>query len=1375
MALDPVDLRFIINSQEFQAELERIRQSVKSTVNDSKKDFDGLKGSFKELSKLAAGIFTANAAKDFITQMIAVRSELKDTETSFKVFLGSAERASGFMEELSRHAYNSVFEFKDIASGAASLLSYGAAAESVVPVLEKLSNIAAGTNQPLSNMIDLYNKAATSTKLMKQDLEQMQRNGIPVVRQLAEAYDRTEKEIWDMASAGRIGFKDVQVALDGLTTAGGMFFNMMEEKSKNLSDRIGLLQDSMTAMFNELGADNEDFLRTGIDSAIYLVEHYNEIIKILKVLVASYGIYRAALVANTLVLSRMTVLELLHYSRLVIVEKAQKLLNITTAANPYVAAAAALAMLSTALYVFADRATSAEKAQSRLNDIVQDANMAVVEETVKLNDLIRVAKDETKSKGEREKAIKAINNISPEYLGNLTLEKIGTKEATDAINEYIKALKTKAFEEAAYNERVAIEKERLALANSNDSGSFLTDSFAAFLDSRGVYGLSAKVRQNARKETESLLDAREQAINEEIEKRATENQSKQTGEQAVIKNAEYFQQIIDENTAALKRLDTQASDFATRAAPLKKAIREAQLALRAYELDKIDTAAQAQSKYQKVIDDLRDAERSALQSGMTQEEVRIDAINKRYDDLLRKAREVNAKPQVIQRIESARDTELENERLVQETELFRKELDRQKALFEQFEDYRKAVSLEAAQQRFKGEKADFESYSQYLQSEITKLEGNGTTNLVGEEKERLKLLKELRENAVRDEGKQRDNDYKDAFQAAENFEKQILRIKAYYAKMAADLGDPDNAELARQRDEAILAAEDEAFQRTEIFRRLNADILNLTREQISVQIELLNKALENDLISPESKAVIRTKIADLTNIVDSTPSGGRFWDVIMGSGFSDHEKQLKARIALIEESIAKEALTAEEIAHQTEEATRLKEELEEISSLKFQNLSSKLQEIAGAFNDIANSLPDTAKGAKDTLQTIAQLAQVGSDAAGSVASFMSGDIIGGISRGIRAITGVVNIFKAAKESAIQARKEVEAYYTALATGEYEYARLLRERKRDHEDINDLTRVELELRRQLLNAQTGAAMSEYERLLFMIQASGQQITGMTTEKYGGFLGIGRKTRSVEITSDLRGATYDQLEQMYTEGRLTEETRKWFEELQNVKNEVDDIDALLRAIDDLEISKFTGDLTAKSITDSITNGFKNGKRAVVDFGEDARAILQNALISGLAYTALEEPIKDLLKQFQDDADGGLTQSGIDKFNSGYNALVENFLKQADALDTATGGVLTGVTSGNGSPVSSSIERITQDQANALEGILRGLYDLTKQSLVQTGQFSKEHIHAVLEIVRSNKAIESNTGDMVIEIRQAVSELKIISKQTKPIKTGRDGGYG
>lgn len=168
---------------------------------------------------------------------------------------------------------------------------------------------------------------------------------------------------------------------------------------------------------------------------------------------------------------------------------------------------------------FRDSAKAQEeymKTQKLINDVRKDALTSIVEEKVKLSELLKVANDEYKSKVERQNAIKKLNEISPEYLGNLTLENIKTIESTTSIGLYLEALNKKAMAEAMYNKRVELNKKIIdAESKSIDDNITLTDKLTTIL----IAGGNAKVANALNAGKGAVAKAKEIAlIQDEINK-----------------------------------------------------------------------------------------------------------------------------------------------------------------------------------------------------------------------------------------------------------------------------------------------------------------------------------------------------------------------------------------------------------------------------------------------------------------------------------------------------------------------------------------------------------------------------------------------------------------------------------------------------------------------------------------------------------------------------------------------------------------------------------------------------------------------------------------------------------------------------------------
>ena len=111
--------------------------------------------------------------------------------------------------------------------------------------------------------------------------------------------------------------------------------------------------------------------------------------------------------------------------------------------------------------------TIAEQKQKALDDASKAAQKNIARETAMLEQLLKVARDENRSQEERLKAIKKLNEISPEHLGNLTLEEINTNKAKVAINNYRDSLLDAAMAKAAFDKIVELQQKKLDLQNKS--------------------------------------------------------------------------------------------------------------------------------------------------------------------------------------------------------------------------------------------------------------------------------------------------------------------------------------------------------------------------------------------------------------------------------------------------------------------------------------------------------------------------------------------------------------------------------------------------------------------------------------------------------------------------------------------------------------------------------------------------------------------------------------------------------------------------------------------------------------------------------------------------------------------------------------------
>lgn len=235
-----------------------------------------------------------------LQSIVSVRGQFQQLEIAFETMLGSGTKAHALMNQMAETAAKTPFDLQGVAGGAKQLLAYGESADKVNDTLVRLGNIASGLSIPLNDIVYLYGTTMVQGRLYAQDVRQFTGRGIPLVKELAAMYGKTAEEINGMVSEGKIGFPEVEKVIKKLTDQGGQFYNLMEKQSASLTGQISNLGDAWDMALNKIGERNQDVFSAGISGATYMVEHLDDVLRIVKAITIAYGSYRAAIILNTL-------------------------------------------------------------------------------------------------------------------------------------------------------------------------------------------------------------------------------------------------------------------------------------------------------------------------------------------------------------------------------------------------------------------------------------------------------------------------------------------------------------------------------------------------------------------------------------------------------------------------------------------------------------------------------------------------------------------------------------------------------------------------------------------------------------------------------------------------------------------------------------------------------------------------------------------------------------------------------------------------------------------------------------------------------------------------------------------------------------------
>ena len=356
------------------------------------------------------------------------------------------------------------------------------------------------------------------------------------------------------------------------------------------------------------------------------------------------------------------------------------------------------------------------------------------------------------------------------------------------------------------------------------------------------------------------------------------------------------------------------------------------------------------------------------------------------------------------------------------------------------------------------------------------------------------------------------------------------------------------------------------------------------------------------------------------------------------------------------------------------------------------------------------SLFDSALGS--ALETSASLVASVGDMAGGVGRAMAGDVVGGAAGILSGITGIIGGIKKRVE---ENKKILQEYLLSLVETEMkelEYNAILRERLRLSQQINEtsiqyFTRMSTELRNQ-----SADISKEYAEVWAKLQD--EQYISATHYRHGTWF---RKAKTWNDYADLAGMSYEQIESLYTQDKLTDTAKVLFEQLQALKEEGEDVAGMIEDLNEEMKEAFTG-TTVDSIADSILQGFAEGKRSAQDFADDFQEMLNQAVLQGVRMRALEEPLRQWYEQFAAASQNGLTVDSIASLRDQYNQIIEDAAKQLEDMEKVTGMTIGQSETVRTATAAKGLAAISQDSADELNGNFYALLiyaDKTAQGVV------------------------------------------------------------
>lgn len=227
--------------------------------------------SFKSYYKDLYDTVNANTA-EALTSGKTLAAKRETTKISFSTLLGGETQADRFLADVLKTANTTPFLYDDLVSISKTMLSFGTAAEDVIPTLTKVGDAGAAlglSTGDIGTVATYLGRMKSSNKASLEYLNPLMERGFSVFQWLADAKGTSVGSVYDMISKGQLsGTEAVSVILQKFEE---LYAGQMDKQSKTtegLESTLQGLQENIQAAMGQ-GYNSVRDIGMGQEIAVY--------------------------------------------------------------------------------------------------------------------------------------------------------------------------------------------------------------------------------------------------------------------------------------------------------------------------------------------------------------------------------------------------------------------------------------------------------------------------------------------------------------------------------------------------------------------------------------------------------------------------------------------------------------------------------------------------------------------------------------------------------------------------------------------------------------------------------------------------------------------------------------------------------------------------------------------------------------------------------------------------------------------------------------------------------------------------------------------------------------------------------------------------
>lgn len=257
--------------------LQGVTQEIRNTtraVRESNTAFGSFFQIIKQARTIFAGVLIAREVINWGSAFITAATKFEQLNIAFTAFIKYVGDAKVLLQELQKYAIQTPFTTEEVQQSAKVLLAYGMQATQIIPTLNVLGDIAAGTGADLQQMALVFGQIKAAGRLMGQDLLQLVNAGFNPLQEISKRTGVSMAQLRKELEQGKISFERIQESFMYATSVGGQFYKLNEEYSKSLGGRLSTLADNFGLIKRKIGQEMVPAVKSATEALISFTQAF---------------------------------------------------------------------------------------------------------------------------------------------------------------------------------------------------------------------------------------------------------------------------------------------------------------------------------------------------------------------------------------------------------------------------------------------------------------------------------------------------------------------------------------------------------------------------------------------------------------------------------------------------------------------------------------------------------------------------------------------------------------------------------------------------------------------------------------------------------------------------------------------------------------------------------------------------------------------------------------------------------------------------------------------------------------------------------------------------------------------------------------------